>query len=988
VNLPDDFGGRIEARGNTFGTIRTGGDFAGALSTPGGVNNLIMSAGAFTGSIRAGDDLNSATLNNVTFGEAGLLATGGRLSNLQFNGGSFSGTIQAAEAGNLNFQTGSNATASLSVDGSVGAATFAGIYGGEIDLGAANRLTFNRALTETGSLSVEDSVQTLQLLSGTADGGRAVVSGGVGGLFVGGTHEGVISIEQGLSTGTLANVTEGLLSVGLDTHSLTVTGASDGAVYSIGTFVGEDGLYNTADDRITGGSLVNSTFLGEFRDSALLAGVLPRQGVQTLEGSANRLPASNLAYVGNPFATSVLDQDSAEAGGPVSSEIRRATFQGQIVNTDVGAGRRSVVAAADAIETISSVFGTENLATRVYDDPAGAPTLLSTVSGNEREVQLIFSEPINSASFTLARDANDDGDFDDPADTPGSVELTDVITGESLDSNITLNYTTVLSGGAELGVLRLINTAGNFNSVQIRLNGDPLASAETFLTNPAVIDRSGLRSVLRDPDQDGRTGFGATAEDKLGTILDGDGDGNEGGDVTTFLAFGDLPDNFEEVGGASAVATDGDPFTLVEGLDSTEDVDVLRIDANAGEFLSYALSDSESLVSALFFRDDQGTVTTSDDTFEQVARSERKSEDTTDDDEIDNFQAVELLETGEYYLVTGFDPFAGALSTDDESYEIEVRLASTPTGLGAIPAGEEIGFIDNSENTPTQLVYVNFTGGVAEQLEADLIPDGQTAIEAFDATVLDARFTSGDTQRLIEGDAAVTGIMDQIQTIYSTTSPADPDGQLNVQRLTQTDFAGISNIDAFNNAFGEGLFLTTVDPRTVGIAEDNFTELLIGPTEEPGFPGLFGLASQVDFVNLEKGDEAVILADSFAGVSNASGKVDALDEFSLAFGSVIAHELGHTLGLNHTRGPLLPDDPDNNPGTNNDPVLDFNNSPPTVRDFVNLMVSGAEDGAIDTLTTGLWRLGTSEIFTGSTFGTAEFPIGDVDNVDQLLNWLS
>ena len=41
------------------------------------------------------------------------------------------------------------------------------------------------------------------------------------------------------------------------------------------------------------------------------------------------------------------------------------------------------------------------------------------------EIQIVFRESLNTASFVLARDNNDDGDVDDPFDTPGSLLLVD-----------------------------------------------------------------------------------------------------------------------------------------------------------------------------------------------------------------------------------------------------------------------------------------------------------------------------------------------------------------------------------------------------------------------------------------------------------------------------------------------------------------------------------------------------------------------------------
>ena len=87
--------------------------------------------------------------------------------------------------------------------------------------------------------------------------------------------------------------------------------------------------------------------------------------------------------------------------------------------------------------------------------------------------------------------------------------------------------------------------------------------------------------------------------------------------------------------------------------------------------------------------------------------------------------------------------------------------------------------------------------------------------------------------------------------------------------------------------------------------------------------GLLGIASDVDFANLSKGDEAIIFADNFSilnfEISQPDNPSVLAREYAQVMANVSAHELGHLLGLNHTLESTISDDP-NNDGDASDSV--------------------------------------------------------------------
>lgn len=384
---------------------------------------------------------------------------------------------------------------------------------------------------------------------------------------------------------------------------------------------------------------------------------------------------------------------------------------------------------------------------------------------------------------------------------------------------------------------------------------------------------------------------------------------------------------------------------------------------------------SETLAQmALFHRDTQGTVDPSDDTYEAMARWEMMEADQTE-----MRVGYELPHTGEYYLVLTpmtVDPFANLytinvlLSSDDTTLINEAQMDIEADDIAYV--SNAIGDHNNNEdaNNPTQLVYLNFDGGTTTKYAEEF--NKEVTVEAFDLADIDPEL-AGNENTIIFGGGGVTGIIDNILAIFQNTAasyPANPpaygSGINTVYTTNQADWTAAT----------EGIYFTTVDPSTWGLDEDtDFTTAFIGEADSVEFTGadLLGIASNIDLAGQSKADNAVVFAQALANYGSPPADITArLNHYSYALANVIAHELGHTFGLNHQptdfiNYELVDDDPDNNPANGNDC-----NTGPGLMAYV----------PADVETQQLLELGTAPLTS------TEFPIGDIDTQDLLIRWFS
>lgn len=883
INAPDGFYGQITTNGNSFGSVNISGTFAGILTTPGSMGAVTQRVGDFAGTLVADRGITSLKITSGSFLAGALVQTDGDLGTFSQSGilagpdkDEFQGVIDARSVSQLSSAVDAVASALVRVSAAAGTVSFAAAFGGHLNVGSIDRSLAVRGLMD-GQIDIAGGATSISLNGGASAASAITLGGDLQSLRSNGAFEGSLVVGRTLGSATFHQMSGARIIVGLGGNALSASGNVLNCLISYGTGIGADGVYNTDDDVIYGGTLRSAKFRGDFTRSALVAGVLP----SLAHGPG--VPGAMTAYTGDLTAADPAEADSAEAGGLFNSSIGSASFAGDLTY--------SAVAAADALGAITGPK-ISRLRTRAYGDPLGAPTVVSVnpVLNSQlvlAEIDVVFSEQVNTGSLVLAVDGDNDGEVDGPADTPGSIIVRN---GQTVLDDCTLSYTV---DGYGRGVLVITRAAGLGDLVSVTLKGEGPS---------VVVDRSGLRSALRDFDQDGAA---ALAEDPFGTILDGDEDGVEGGDGT-FLIAGQAADNFPDALETSLLLTvDGGALSL-NGVFSTDaQTSIYHFSADAYDFFSASyISLSSYALMGLFLQDTQGTADSNDDTFELVAAFA---------DGYDLIQAFELPSSGEYFLALK------GLSAGD--YLLQLTLASSDDRLdgqvdGLLDLGRDVtvAYVSNTvhqhnnllgANPPKQLVYLNFDGGETTQFTNS---QGSEAIAyAFDALdfnpSLDGVLNVEDL--LIHGGSIgnedVTGIIDNLVSIFTNTPAYHPLGQLSVQVFDAADLAGIASLDDLPN----GITFTTVDPRSVaGFGADvPFSTGFIGEIVASWVDNSdLGLASNIDPANMLKTDEFVVMAqnyDMFAIPVDTQDPAEAINRYSLGFAFTVAHELGHTLGLNH-----------------------------------------------------------------------------------------
>ena len=460
--LGSSYGGNIHttgiAGGAGFGSIvaNGGGSFTGAISTPGYINSFTRT-GNFNGTLVASGYVSSILING-NLGDGGVISVGGNVNSLVILG-SISGTVLIGNAGTVTLgsvvQNGivqvSRATNSVDIASAVA---------GRVSLNSVNSFRVSGLVQATGIIRTAGNAGSVTLVSGNDVGSSILFGGNVTSLAVGGNSSGVVAVRGSVNSVSFNNVINGVFTAGGDINTLTVVGMVARSVLSSGVWVGADGLYNTSDDVIYGGSINSARINGDFNNSAIVAGALPRLGASS---GTNNIPDSNTAYIGNSNAANIQDVDSAEAGGIAVSRIGSIVFAGGV--NQVGG---SVVVAADSI---SGVAATPYLNQRVLNNPTGQLAVIGITRINNGEIDVGFNKPIDTGSIT---DAN--------------FIITDS-SGNAL-SGITFSYyIQTLGNGVTQGVVQIFR--------------DVAFPSPTIVTINGVTDRVGPRSALQDFNQDG-----------------------------------------------------------------------------------------------------------------------------------------------------------------------------------------------------------------------------------------------------------------------------------------------------------------------------------------------------------------------------------------------------------------------------------------------------------------------------------------------------
>ena len=939
-------------------TFNVGNPQLGATwDLPGGVSTATMDD-AVSLTVNAGDIGRTWTVNgNYTAGAFNADEVG----TLRVNG-NFGATAGFWSAGTLNVQ--GNYTGLAQSLAGVNSVTVNGLFAGMLQVFSGDLRTF-RSGPMTGIVNLDR--QTLEP-GGPLYGGGSVNSANIGGNF-GSSPLTSFRAALGISSFTVTGDFTGLLASGLDMRTLRVNGEFSGRAWS-----GED-ISNTSLGSMDEGFLAASLDLrtvninGTMTDSWIFAGFDPGDaGYDAAHGGED---ANLWVDAWTPPVWNTPENEDSVGGGTINSVRIRGDMTRSTISGAVGPGADGFVGTNDdgvlGTGYVNRVTVTGAINGSVLDfigTPVPGESYGVFAASDEPNVRVFNRQPFAGNGNATA------GSMDAAA---GLLKVADVEVGEStigIELNHPADVSTIGAASAEL----LVSPNSDFTDLD-----------QTVVLVAVTTSTSGQLITLTAADTWVNLGYGDfffqvtlmdTVLDRHANPLDGEyfyrfptGDGSSGGD---FVFAGLLTDAENDFPGRDlALATDGGTLALGTSFEMEGDIDVYHFTAAAGDFLAVQFVGLQRAKVAVFQLDDQGTaLDTFDDFRELVARYEYKMVAPEP-----LFQAVELPDTGDYYVVVDTSTTYG----DTGTYQLLLTLASSDTNLladlgGSLPDDEQIGYVSDAvgdnrnelgANTPKQLVYLNFDGGMTTEYGECR----NTLIEALDLDDIDPWLGAMENV-LINGDGAtVTGVVDNIMSIYMNTPASHPLGLLNVQRLDLTDPTDW----AAYNAAAHGLFFTTVDPALVGLDPTvDFTTVFIGTADDRFFEvALLGIASDVDLTNMNKADNAIVFANNYAAVSTAETQEERLNDYSRLLANTAAHELGHDLGFNHQPTDyfsyyLWDDDPDNNPSTPDDS---------------NTGVALMGYAPLDVAIAGLFELGTAYITAG------EFPIGAIDTADLVMNWL-
>jgi len=932
LDIGSPYNQRIVTTGNSFGRVTLENDFHGTLITAGDFDQVSHEEGEFGGVLVAWRHGSRLQFNgDVT--EDARFTFGREVDRFDQRDGDFAGEFSALVANRVALDGSFLAGATFHATQRLEQFDIGGDFAGQAYLAMVERGVQIDGLFDDGAMiQIDGYADQLSFDGGTHANSTLWVGRSLDRLDVVGTHRGQFVVNLNLDRADVETVYGGWLLVGGNGGQLQAREHVTDAKFSYGVQIGEDWTYNTEDDRILGGVLERARF-DDFIDSVLVAGVL----APLADGPG--MPADNTAFYRTESGAGTIVDNAIEAGGLRKSYIERLDINRVIHTAPMLDANRPVVVTTHGVERLSVRDGEFALTVQTLSDPVGAPTVVNVSQPNPSQIRIEFSESINSDSLRLSETLGDDG--------------TVIVTQDgAIVSQLSSTYTEqTQADGKVRGILTI--TRG------VPFDGAAVSIALDGASDSPIFDRSGLRSVLQ------HLGIPAgSIADPGGTILDGNSDGREGGNYG-LIQLDDTTDDFTLDPETIAIMA-GDNVVVGGAFGGVDDVDIIHFTATAGEFFSVSYSGESDAMMGVFQRDDQGTLSELDDTFELLARWESSAGFQADPM---LFEAFELPDTGDYYVAV--TPYEGVVG--DGSYTLKLTLAADNTALaealGAVlntdnqisfgPDNvQDIAYVTNAFRVSKQLVYFDFDGG---EFTEDSF--GDVPVDAFDAAFLDAAL-AGMTDTLINGDvpSGVTGILENAQTIL-TSFPAGI-GSVDVMQV-DGDLSGFM-------AATTGVYYTTVDPALSGLdPETDFTTVFVGQTQL-GEPGLLGLANDIDVAGQNIADQAIVFAENFVGASTADTTVGKLNEYARYFANVLIHELLHTMGLNHQPTNLFDyeldvDDPDNdgNATDSNDGEYGIMANAPA-----------------DVLLSQLGQLGTARL------SFSEFPVGSIDTATLFTRWFS